>query len=73
MTREVSWKNYVATGVQAGLAVAIAHSLAVLTKCPVSDHWATIGTAGAIGSVVGAYETQTGGLSARVKGLLGRK
>jgi len=55
------------------LAVAVAHSLAVLTKCPMSDHWATIGTAGAIGSVVGAYETQTGGLSARVKGLLGRK
>lgn len=73
MTQEVSWKNYVATGLQAGLAVAVVHSLSVFTKCPVADHWATIGTAGAVGSVVGAYETQTGGISSRVKSLFGRK
>lgn len=73
MTQKVSWKNYVTTGLQAGLAVAVAHSLAAYTNCPVADHWATIGTAGAVGSIIGAYETQTGGLSSRLKGLFGRK
>ena len=62
MTSEhpITWKTYLTTGAKATFAIATTHLLASLTKSSCADNWTTIGVAGAVGSLVAAYEHQHG-------------
>lgn len=55
---EISWKNYLITGVFTTAAVATGHAISAYTNCPVANEWYTLGTAGAIGSLVISHEQQ---------------
>jgi len=68
MTSEnpITWKTYLTTGAKATLAIASTHLLASLTKSSCANNWTTIGIAGAIGSLVGAYEHQHGSLFKKI-------
>lgn len=61
-SEKTNWKTYLKTGATATAAVAITHlsSSAVGASC--ADNWVTIGVAGAVGSLVGAYQAKGGSL-----------
>jgi len=58
--KPVSWKTYVLTGLNTTLLVGLTHLSASYAKCSVADHWATLGVAGSVGSVSGAYVARHG-------------
>lgn len=53
-----NWKSYILTGLTATASVALAHSLAIKYNASCADKWTTLGVAGAVGSVLGAYESK---------------
>jgi len=70
MTNEnTNWKTYLQTGATATLAVALTHVTASVANASCADHWTTIGVAGAVGSLVGAYQAKGGSLKNSALGL----
>jgi len=55
---ELSWKNYILTGLATTATVAAAHTLATYTNCPVANEWYTAGTAGAVACIAASHESQ---------------
>ena len=66
------WKSYIATGLTATASVAIVHSLATKYNASCADKWTTLGAAGAIGSVLGAYESKNGVFLSNLKNVISK-
>ncbi len=60
MSEKSNWKTYLQTGLTATLAVALTHTTASFAHASCADQWTTIGLAGAVGSLVGAYQAKGG-------------
>lgn len=69
--KKVNWKTYLITGVSFGVASMVVQSFATYTQCPLANDWKTIGGAGALSSFITAYEIGTGGITGKVKQLIG--
>lgn len=66
------WKSYITTGLTATASVVLAHSLATKYNASCADKWTTLGAAGAVGSVLGAYEAKNGTVITTLKGVVGK-
>lgn len=62
-SQNTSWKTYLQTGATATLAIILAHKAADLSHASCADQWTTLGVAGAVGSMVGAYQAKGGSLT----------
>lgn len=62
------WKTYLKTGATATLAVALAHTTSNVANASCSEHWTTLGVAGAVGSMLGAYQAKGGSVVDVAKG-----
>ena len=68
-SEKTNWKTYLQTGATATLAVILTHKASDLTNASCADKWATLGVAGAVGSMVGAYQAKGGSFTELAKRL----
>lgn len=69
MSNSTDWKTYLVIGASAALAAAVSHNTANVANASCSDKWATVGVAGAVGSLVGAYQAKGGSVVKDLKNL----
>jgi hypothetical protein len=48
------WKTFVLTGVGASVVSYLCYTGAEYFECPVKEHWAVVGTTGALGALLGS-------------------
>jgi len=70
-SQNTSWKTYLQTGATATLAIILAHKAANVANASCAEQWTTLGVAGAVGSMVGAYQAKGGSLTEKATDLKG--